>query len=72
MKKKIFRNTFERVDVPMEDDFLKQEKPVEWEINADVDPDKRRQAMEYLKNGYGTRKVSGYLGILVHQIVRKK
>lgn len=72
MKKKIFRNTFERVDTPIEGDFLEQEKPIEWEINAEIDSDKRRQAMEYLEKGYGTRKVSQYLGILVHQIKKIK
>ena len=77
MKKKIFRTkeTIEAKDVgSLEDvlgnDFPKQEKKAKWEINVDVDLDKRKQAMWYLENGYGTRKVSQYLGILVHQIKR--
>jgi len=59
--------------------FLKQEKPTEWEIDVDVDAkgcpiplDKRQQAMEYLRDGYGTRKVSRFLGILVHHIYKKQ
>jgi len=54
--------------------FPKQEKSTEWEIVTDVyiDPDKKRQAMEYLKNGLGTRKVSIFLGLLPQNIVRKK
>jgi len=65
MKKKIFSNNINEYD------FSEQEKPIEWEINAEVDFDKKLQALEHLKNGMSTRKVSQFLGILVHQIVRK-
>ena len=65
MKKKIFSNNINEYD------FSEQEKPIEWEINAEVDFDKKLQALEHLKNGMNTRKVSQFLGILVHQIVRK-
>ena len=64
MKKNIFKTT-------MENNFPEQEKPTEWEINAEVNLDKKLQAIEHLRNGMSTRKVSQFLGILVHQIVRK-
>ena len=64
MKKNIFKTT-------VENNFPEQEKPIEWTINAEVDFDKKLQALEHLRNGMSTRKVSQFLGILVHQIIRK-
>ncbi len=72
MGKKLFRDkeTITSDDVGgLPEETLNPEP--KWEINADIDPEKRKQAMEYLDKGTSTRKVSQFLGILVHQIVRK-
>ena len=44
----------------------------EWEINADIDSEARRQAIKDIENGVLTvRQAARHLGILAEKIVKK-
>ncbi len=47
-----------------------QKNPIEWKIDADIDPDKKKRALEDLKDGMAARRVARHLGILADKISR--
>jgi len=58
---------------PSFDIDIEEVKPptAEWKIDADINLDKKRRALEDLEDGMTVRRVARHLGILAEKITRK-
>jgi len=52
-------------------DFVPIVNVPEWKINADISEEKKRRALEDLKDGMTVRRVARHLGILADKITRQ-
>ena len=50
-------------------DMIKKEKS-NWRIDADIDPDLKKQGFKFLEDGIHARKVAVHLGITIDKIRR--
>lgn len=52
-------------------DFVPVVNVSEWKIDADISEEKKRRALEDLKDGMTVRRVARHLGILADKITRQ-
>uniref|UniRef100_A0A6M3JYG2 Uncharacterized protein n=1 Tax=viral metagenome TaxID=1070528 RepID=A0A6M3JYG2_9ZZZZ len=50
-------------------DMIRKEKS-SWRIDADIDPDLKKQGLKFLEQGIESRKVAVHLGITIDKIKR--